>query len=176
MKKRHSKGRTSLVNYKAREITIKDFSSTLNIKSVAVLNIIQNAPDTLTNQEMGGIDLKNLCKTYNLNSKLVFDYCEAQGYIDRGAKRVPLTAIDKWVSMDSKKKGKKNKVLGTDKDILLMYRYGTLFVNTNSRFFDGFCKEINKQEFKGYNSKVKASDFKLGRHTKEKLLKHKLNK
>ena len=179
MKKRHSKGRTSLVNYKAREITVKDFSTTLNIQSVGVLNIVQHAGDTLTNQAMGGIDLKNLCKTYNLNHRKVFDYCELQGYIGRneyGNKHIPMTALYKWVKLESPKRGKKGRTLGTDANILLMMKAGTLFVNTNSKFFDGFCSEINKKEFRGYNKDIKASDFRLTYKQSKELLKLKLNR
>ncbi len=178
---KYSKGKqlAKLVNSKTREIIVKDFSPTLNIKSVGVMNIVQNAPDMATNQSMGGIDLKNLCKMYNLNSRVVFKYCEAEGYFARdnyNRKYIPLETIDRWVKLEGNKKGRKNKTLGTDANILLMVKYGTLWVNTNSNYFDKFCRELAKNCVEGYNTKVKSSDFKLNHKQKRELKAHKDNK
>ena len=147
-----------LVKRKNRKIVVKGFSNTLNIKNAEVVNIVQKAGDTLTNQRFGGISLKHLALVNNLNSKDAFDHCREKGYIERTFRGEVISAYHMRHWMKYGGKGAKKTFKGRENN-LMMFKNGTLFINTNSTYFDKFVKDLRKNCREGYNTKIKESDF-----------------
>ena len=147
-----------LVKRKSRKIVVKGFSNTLNIESAEVVNIVQRAGDTLTNQRFGGISLKHLALVNDLNSKDAFEYCRKKGYIEQTFRGEVISAYHMRHWMKYSGKGTR-KAFKARQNNLMMFKSGTLFINTNSTYFDKFVKNLRKNCREGYNTKIKASDF-----------------
>lgn len=147
-----------LVKRKKREIVVRGFSKTLNIENAEVVNIIQQAGDALTNQNFGGIPLKHLALVNDLNSKDAFEYCRKRGYLEQTPRGEVISTYHmcKWMGFKSNK-GKRR--FTHPENNLMIFKSGTLFINTNSDRFDKFVKELRKNCRNGYNAKIKASDF-----------------
>lgn len=147
-----------LVKRKKREILVKNFSSTLNIKNAEVVNIVQKAGDTLTNQKFGGISLKHLALVNDLNSKDVFEYCREHRYLEQTPRGEVISGyhMKKWMKATTKRGVS---TFTKPSNNLMIFKNSTLFINTNSTYFEKFVKNLRKSCRTGYNTKIKTSDF-----------------